>query len=182
MVYDKVIRGKFVDMRSITLEDTEFSYNIRADEKHRDIVGQLATSVEEQYKFIEWQMKQPDDYYFVVLNKKGEKIGLTGVYNIDGEMGEVGREVNYGDPMQTTEAGILLEEFCRDILHLKKTCCVIYTNNKKNLSNQKKKGNIPLKIINRNGMECAYYETEIGGMFYKRAKRLLDKIGVEQSE
>ena len=51
--------------------------------------------------------------------------------------------------MQTAEAGVLLQEFCRDVLHLKKTCCVIYLNNKKNLSNQKKKGYVPLKIVKR---------------------------------
>ena len=34
MVYDKIIVGKFVDLRSITPDDAEFSYNIRADKKN----------------------------------------------------------------------------------------------------------------------------------------------------
>ena len=82
MVYDKVIVGKFVDLRSITPEDAEFSYNIRADKRNKDTVGQLAESVDAQRRYIENQMQKPDDYYFVVLNKKGERIGLIGVYDI----------------------------------------------------------------------------------------------------
>ena len=89
MVYNEIIKGKFVDLRSITLDDAEFSYNIRADERFRDTVGQLAPSLEAQRAFIDWQMKEPDDYYFVVLNKKGERIGLYGVYNFHDGMAEV---------------------------------------------------------------------------------------------
>ena len=70
MVYPEVIHGMFVDLRSITLDDAEFSYNIRADKKNRDTVGQLAPSLEAQKDFIRWQMQEPNDYYFVVLNKK----------------------------------------------------------------------------------------------------------------
>ena len=46
MVYPEVIHGMFVDLRSITLDDAEFSYNIRADKRNRDTVGQLASSLE----------------------------------------------------------------------------------------------------------------------------------------
>ena len=76
LVYDKVIKGRFVDLRSITLDDAEFSYNIRADRKNRELVGQPAALIEEQREFIKWQMSEPNDYYFVALNKKGERIVL----------------------------------------------------------------------------------------------------------
>ena len=181
MQYNNVIYGKFVDLRSITIEDSEFSYYIRADEKYRNTVGRPASSVEAQRKFIEWQIQQPGDYYFVVLNKKGQRIGLIGVYDIHDGMGEVGREVNSGSPMETMEAEILLNEFIRDILHLKKTCYVIYLNNRKNISNQRKKGCEPLRIIKRNGVECAYYEGTVDNNNDIKIKRLLEKIPVEQS-
>ena len=40
MIYDTVIRGKFVDLKSITLEDedVEFSYQIRKEEKNSKTV------------------------------------------------------------------------------------------------------------------------------------------------
>ncbi len=179
MVYDKIIQGKFVDLKSITLEDAEFSYDIRVDEKHCKIVGQPAASVSEQRKFIEWQMKQPGDYYFVVYNKKNERIGLLGVYNIHNGIGEVGREVSYGNPMETMEALVLLEDFICDVLKLERLCYVIYTQNGKNISNQKKKGYLPQRIIYRNGIECAYYEVPARNNANNKIRKLLKKINAE---
>ncbi len=179
MVYDKVICGKFVNLKSITLDDAEFSYDIRSDKNHCEIVGQPADSVEEQRKFIEWQMKQPGDYYFVVYNKKDEKIGLLGVYNIHDGIGEVGREVNYGSPMETMEALVLLEDFMCDVLKLERVSYVIYTNNVKNISNQKKKGYEPQSIIYRNGVECAYYEMPARNKANDKVRKLLEEISAE---
>lgn len=179
MQYNKIICGKFVDMRSITVEDTEFSYNIRADKRYCHTVGQPAASIDAQRKFIEWQIKQPNDYYFVVLNKKGERIGLIGVYDIHDGMGETGREVNCGSPMEAMEAQVLLDDFVRDVLQLKRTCYVIYTHNHKNISNQRKLGNEPLYIIERNGIECAYYESEVSIERNDKIRKLLQKIKIE---
>ena len=69
-----MIIGKFVDMRSITLDDAEFSYNIRMNEKFRAYVGQPAHTMEQQREFIKWQMQQPGDYYLVVhiFNESGK--------------------------------------------------------------------------------------------------------------
>lgn len=180
MVYEKIIRGKFVDLKSITLEDAEFSYAIRMEEKNRT-VGQLASDLEKQKEFIEWQRKQPGDYYFVVWNKKGERVGLIGVYDIRDGVGEVGREVSDGTPMEAMEAKVLLEDFYKDILHLKKVTAVIYTSNERQLSNQRKLGMTMKRKVERNGVECAYFETDVDGTQFQRIRQLLEKIrGQEQ--
>lgn len=177
MVHDKVIKGKYVDLRSITLEDAEFSYSIRADEKYRDIVGQPAADVESQKRFIEWQMKEPGDYYFVALNKKGKRIGLIGVYNIQGDTAEVGREVSYGNPLETMETSMLITDFCKNVLGLKKTYFVIYLNNKRQLSMQKKLGRKPLRFEKRNGVDCAYFETSLDDTSHNKVRELFEIIG-----
>lgn len=182
MVYEKTIIGRFVDMRSITLEDAEFSYSIRSEEKNRHTVGHPAATVEEQRKFIEWQMKQPGDYYFVVTNKKGKRVGLIGVYNIIGDTAEIGREVSDGNPMEAMEAEVLLADFYRDYLNLKTVYSVIYLNNKKHLSNQKKIGFQSQKIVERNGVACAYYEFDVNGNYLDKIRRLLAKIEVNEIE
>ena len=161
MVYPEVIHGMFVDLRSITLDDAEFSYNIRADQRNRETVGQLAPSLEAQKDFIRWQMQEPKDYYFVVLNKKGERIGLVGIYDIHGEIGEYGREVNVGEPTEIMEVGIVLGRFCINVLHLKRICYVIYANNAGNINNAKKRGGTVVKKINRNGREALYFEQSL---------------------
>lgn len=161
MVYPEVIHGMFVDLRSITLDDAEFSYNIRADKRNRDTVGQLAPSLEAQKDFIRWQMQEPNDYYFVVLNKKGERIGLFGVYDIHDGLAEIGREVNVGEPMETMEVGILIKNFCLSVLSIHRIKFVIYANNPKHVSDSLKKGAIFIKKVMRGSHEALYFEQDI---------------------
>ena len=160
MVYPEVIHGMFVDLRSITLDDAEFSYNIRADKRNRDTVGQLAPSLDAQKDFIRWQMQEPNDYYFVVLNKKGERIGLYGVYDIHDGMAEVGREVNVGEPTEIMEVGFLVADFCREVLKLKRTCFVIYENNIHRISEVRKTASF-IKGVKRGEHTALYFECNL---------------------
>ena len=175
MVYEGVLKGRFVELRSITLEDAQFSFDIRSAPENRETVGVVAKTVEDQRKFIEWQMKEPDDYYFVVYNKKGEKIGLFGCYNIKGDMCEMGREVNNGSAVEAIETQVLVQDFAMDVLGLKRQCFVIYANNKNNLSNQKHGGIKPLKKIIRSGVESYYFECDLSKDTPVRRK--LAKVG-----
>ena len=177
MVYPEVIHGMFVDLRSITLDDAEFSYNIRADKRNRDTVGQLAPSLEAQKDFIRWQMQEPNDYYFVVLNKKGERIGLYGVYDIHDGMAEVGREVNVGEPTEIMEVGLLVADFCRNVLRLKRTCFVIYENNLHRLSEVKKNSTF-IKKVKRGCHDALYFESDLDeeNPVSKRTRLLLERL------
>lgn len=177
MVYPEVIHGMFVDLRSITLDDAEFSYNIRADKRNRDTVGQLAPSLEAQKDFIRWQMQEPNDYYFVVLNKKGERIGLYGVYDIHDGMAEVGREVNVGEPTERMEVGLLVADFCRDVLKLNRTYFVVYENNVHHLSDVKKNSTFVRKVI-RSGHNALYFEDDLNEVSpsTRKIRQMLEKL------
>ena len=159
MVYEGVIKGRFVELKSITLDDVQFSFDIRSAPENRETVGVVAKSLEDQRKFIEWQIKEPNDYYFVVYNRNGEKIGLIGIYGIHGDTAEIGREVSYGNCVEVIESEILVEDFAMDVLNLKKLCSVIYANNIKHLNNQKHSGAKPIKKVIRSGVESYYFET-----------------------
>lgn len=178
MVYPEVIHGMFVDLRSITLDDAEFSYNIRADKRNRDTVGQLAPSLEAQKDFIRWQMHEPNDYYFVVLNKKGERIGLVGIYDIHGDIGEYGREVNVGEPEEMMEIGFLMANFCISELHLKKICFVIYENNIGHISSVRKRGATFIKNVKRNDHNALFFEQslEIESRGAEKVRHTLERL------
>lgn len=177
MVYPEVIHGMFVDLRSITLDDAEFSYNIRADKKNRDTVGQLAPSLEAQKDFIRWQMQEPNDYYFVVLNKKGERIGLIGAYDLQGDIIEVGREVNVGEPTEIMETEMLIDDFCRNVLNIRRTCGVVYSNNKRKLNEVNKRAKF-IKMVQRGGHDAMYFEHDLcsENATELKIKRLLKKL------
>lgn len=161
MFYSDVICGYFVDLRSIDLGDAEFSYQIRADKKNRETVGTLATSVDSQRAFIKWQIEQPNDYYFVIQNKYGEKIGLIGVYDIHGDIAEIGREVCVGEPEEILEAEFLVSLFCMETLKLKKICYVVYSNNIHHAKELEKRGGILKGKVIRNGHEAFYFEQDL---------------------
>ena len=177
MVYPEVIHGKFVDLRSITLDDADFSYSIRADGRNRDTVGQLAESVVAQRKFIDWQMKAPNDYYFVVLNKKGERIGLYGVYDIHEGMAEIGREVNVGEPAERMEVSLLISDFCRSVLKLKRVSFVIYPNNVHRIKEAKKMAHF-VRFVQRGNFSALYFESDLyeKNQTVEKAQRLINQL------
>ena len=178
MVYPEVIHGMFVDLRSITLDDAEFSYNIRADKRNRETVGQLAPSLEAQKDFIRWQMQEPNDYYFVVLNKKGERIGLIGAYDLHDGMIEIGREVNVGEPTESMETEVLIRRFCHEILGFDKICGVIYANNSKHISDAVKIGGQNQRLVKRGNRDAFYFEYDLlhENPTMQKIKKLLEKV------
>ena len=178
MVYDKDIVGKFVTLRSISEDDAEFSYEIRSREGIRETVGQLAKSIDDQRIYIQKQRKEPGVYYFVIRNRFGEKVGLIGVYDIHDGIGEIGRLVSVGDPTETFEADILLNDFIREELKLKKICYVIYPENKKHISDRRKLGAEYSKIVNRGGKEALYFEEVVDYENYENNKirKMINKL------
>lgn len=131
MVYDKVIEGKYVNLRSVLEDDIEFTYNIRKDPQFHGMMGCAALTIEEQSCYIMQQIKKENDYYFVIENKKGKSIGLIGVYDINEKIAEEGRSVSYGSPLENIEAGLLIDFFEREILKLEWIRINIYEENKK---------------------------------------------------
>ncbi|MBR5964595.1 MAG: GNAT family N-acetyltransferase [Treponema sp.] len=182
MIYDKVIKGHFVTLRSITLDDAEFSYNIRKDPRFVTVMGQAAATLEDQKKFIERQMGQPGDYYFVVLNRLGVRIGLIGVYGLDGDSAETGREVNVGEPYETMEAEILLCDFCVNVLKLKTKIGVVYKHNKKQIELQTKLGLEPCAEIVRSGVPAYEYRVDFLTLQknYERARNMINKLAEKE--
>lgn len=180
MVYEKEITGRFVTLKSITVKDADFSYELRKDPRFVDIMGQPAESPQAQREFIRWQRKQPGDYYFVVFNKAGERIGLTGVYNIHGDTGEMGRELNIGAPYETMEAEVLVYEFARYVLHLKYVISVVYKNNIKQINMLKRRGEKLESETVRNGV-AAYQginTIEAHGQNLEKTRRLLERVSL----
>lgn len=178
MVYEKILEGKFVKLRSITLDDAKFSYDLRRDPRFVEIMGQPAATLEEQQNFIIWQRKQPGDYYFVVLNKDNERIGLIGVYSIEGSCGEMGREINIGAPYETMEAKIIISDFCHEILDLKTLTAVVYKKNTNQLNFMKHRGHIPVKEVERSGILSFEYRWSMDENIesLEKARKLIDRL------
>lgn len=163
----------FVTLRSITVDDAEFSYNLRRDPRFVDVMGQTAKSFEAQKEFIEWQREEPGDYYFVVYNRFGERIGLIGAYNIEGDACETGRELNIGAPYETLEAELLINRFCYEVLKLNRSRGIVYKRNAKHFGMLKRRGGYQITEIVHNGVPAYLLETA-----FEDLNKRMDKIRV----
>ena len=112
MVYEKIIYGKSVDMYSATMADLEFTYEIRQDRDRTKYMHPVNAGLEGQKRWLENQMKTPGDYFFVVKNHAGKRIGTCSVYSIDADKrtGEIGRNILNGNPIENFEALVMIHE------------------------------------------------------------------------
>ena len=120
MVYDKIIKGKTVQLRSIEEADAALTFKWRTDPEKSRFVRPVRGTVEDQLNFIKWQRNEPDDYLFIIEDLDGNPIGMKGVYNYNREKNEVetGRFIGYGNQVQNIEALKMSFDFSFDEMHV----------------------------------------------------------------
>lgn len=129
MVYNGIIEGQYVTLRSVMVEDALFTLAIRQDARLTEYLPKLDITLEQQVAWIKKQQKDPTDYFFVVWDKKEKPVGTIGVYHIEDGEGETGRLAMKGNPFQAMEAQMLCADFVFDTLCLKKLKSYIYAGN-----------------------------------------------------
>lgn len=129
MVYNGRLEGRFVNLRSVDEKDAEFTLSLRQDPNLTKYLPKLNISLEQQIAWIRKQRELEGDYYFVVENKKGNKIGVIGVYNVAGDCAETGRIAMIGNAFESIEAQLLSFDFAFDILGLQKTVNYVMADN-----------------------------------------------------
>lgn len=132
MLYDGTIVGKTVYLRSATMDDLEFTYEIRQDRERTKYMHAVTGGLEAQRQWLEHQMAAPGDYFFVVYDKKsGKRIGTASIYRINPECteGKTGRSIFNGNPIQNLETFYLFYEFAFYGLGLQRLYAEILRNN-----------------------------------------------------
>lgn len=130
MVYDKVLEGKYVNLRSVNIEDAEYTLSLRKDPMLTKYLPKLDITLEQQKKWIEKQRGKLGDYFFLIQDKGGSNIGVIGVYDVQEYQCETGRiAVKNGNSIQTLEAQLLSFDFAFDILNMSKTVNFVYEDN-----------------------------------------------------
>ena len=120
MVYDGIIKGLTVDMRSVVPDDAEATYAMRMDKDKVRYMHKISGTVDDQRAYIVNQNKKPGDYLFLVLDKSGKPIGMRGIYDVKEDSAESGRTIGYGDAFQNVEALLLGFDFAFEKLEVTK--------------------------------------------------------------
>lgn len=132
MAVTEPIEGRYVDLRSCTEDDAEFTREIRKDPEFVKFLPVVNNTMEQQKAWIRSQRKKPGDYFFVVWNKKGNRIGTISIYDVDGDYAESGRLAIKGDnAFQGIEAQILSFRFAFGVLGLKCINGFIFADNER---------------------------------------------------
>ncbi len=142
MVYDGVIEGKTVRLRSVDENDAEVTFKMRHDPEKSRFVRPSKGTVEGQREYIRKQRTIPGDYLFIIEDLQGNPIGMKGIYNYDKEKGEVesGRFLGYGSQVQNVEALMLSCDFAFDVLKVDRILMSTLENNHVMLGIQKRFG------------------------------------------
>lgn len=131
MVFNKKIEGKYVYLKSATVDDAEFTLSLRQNPTLTRYLPKLDISIEQQKSWIVAQREKEGDYFFVAKTYGNIPIGTVSLYEIQGDTSKSGRLALTGDPLQNTEAALLLFRFAFDILRLKKVTGYIVDGNKR---------------------------------------------------
>lgn len=151
MVYGKSIEGKYVDLRSATVEDAEFTLEVRQDPEFNKYLPRVNNTLEQQKAWIEKQREKQGDYFFVVWDKEGNRIGTISIYDIQGNIAEAGRLTMRGNAFQSIEAQLLSFAFGFYQLGLKEIVSYIYAENTRALRFTQQFGGILLEAEEKNG-------------------------------
>lgn len=142
MVYDKVLEGRTVRLRSIEERDAEASYRMRIDPEKSRYIHQDKGTVEDQRRYILAQREKPGDYYFIVEDLQGVPIGLKAICDYDAEKktAESGRFIGCGSQIQNMEALMMGFDFAFNVLKVKRVIMSALEGNTWMLGIQKKFG------------------------------------------
>lgn len=169
MFYDKTIEGRYVDLRSAKVEDAEFARAIRREPLFSKFFPPLDNTIEEQRQWLRCQHDKPGDYFFVVWDKQGNRIGTISLYDINGGTAESGRIAIKGNAFQAMEAQLLNFKFAFDVLHLTTVVGYIFADNERALRFNQQFGG-------------AFYEPEMHDNGHMMVKVSFSKEQVETAE
>ena len=140
MVYDGIIEGIGVNLRSVEERDAAFTYDLRQDKERTRYVHSVNGTVEDQKNWIRSQRAKAGDYFFLVEDKEGNPLGTAGYYDLKGANGETGRLVMKGNFAQNCDAILQLRRFAFEIMNAEYIRCTAVNGNKPVIAQLKRLG------------------------------------------
>ena len=142
MVYEGVLTGNYVFLKSCEIEDAEFTLRIRSNPAIENYIPIFHHSLEEQIDWIRQQRDKEGDYFFVIFDRDCKKrLGTVGLYDIECKKAEFGRLVceggGHGCAMDVINQVLI---FAFRELALKKVTCFAYEDNERAIRLYRKAG------------------------------------------
>lgn len=137
----EIITGRYVDLKPCEEKDANFTLSIRQDPEFSQFFPALNSNVDQQRSWIKSQRIKEGDYFFVVWNKSGERIGTISIYNVENQYAEGGRlAIRSKNPFHAIEAQLLAFRFAFHVLGVECVKGLIFANNTRALRFSKQFG------------------------------------------
>ena len=111
-----IIYGKNINMRTVTIEDAEFIYNMRQNQNKTKYLSKVTGTVESQKEWIKnykQREEEKKEFYFVIELKDEKKLGLVRMYDFQDDSFCWGSWLIKEDAPKTTaiESALQIYEF-----------------------------------------------------------------------
>jgi len=77
-----IIQGASIRLREANIDDADFIFNLRCNQKKTKFLNPITGSVEDQKKFLSDYEKKLDEFYFIIEDNLLNKIGTIRIYDI----------------------------------------------------------------------------------------------------
>jgi len=160
------MEGKYVNLREVTVDDAEFILSLRCNEEKSKFLHKTEYNIEAQVEYIRNCLNLDNEWYFIIENKNGEKIGTYRIYDVRKDSFCIGSWllVNGTPAQEMLESDYLVRKFGFDTLKMDKIHFDVRKGNKKVIRYHKMVG---AKIVG---------ETELDYLFECKKKDYLNNI------
>ncbi len=180
MIYAKEIKGKYLKLRSVEIEDSGFILSLRINSELNAYLNKVDNDIEKQRKWILEQHQREGDYYFLMMDHADKPLGTISLYKIIDGQGEFGRWVSIGNSVQNVESVILIHDFGFYEIGLNRIYSKTVSDNRRVNKFHNRFGAKDIKIINDTASGFVLQEKEIFRESYPgiraRNLELIDKL------
>lgn len=168
--------NKKVRIRDVEVDDAEFILSLRLDDKKNKFLNKTENNLQKQIDYIKAYKKKNDEYYFIIENTDGEKLGTVRIYDIKGEDFCWGSWIiKDGAPMATAiESALLIYEYGFYTLGFNKVHFDVRKNNLRVRNFHEKFG---AKIVKEDDLDVFYsYDKETYKLIKPKYNKFFEKI------
>ena len=147
MVFDGILYGKTVRLRSVEEADAASTLAMRMNTSVNQYLTKIDDDVEKQRDFIRKQRTVDGDYLFIAEDTDGRPIGMRRVYHVskNGDVCYTGSLIGIGNAVQNTEIALMGYDFAFQILGVKKIILEVVADNVNVINSQKRYGAVEVR-------------------------------------
>lgn len=174
IVQPEMLRGKYVNLREVTIEDAAFILSLRTDEKKARFIHKTDNNLQKQIDYLKHYFTLDNEWYFIIENKQHIPLGTIRIYNAKRKEFTGGSWImnESATPQESFEGDLLLKRYAFEVLCFEKSYFNVYKNHTKVIRYHKMCGS---EIVSQTNEEYLFeYTQEI----YKNNKdRLFTMLG-----